>query len=301
MIPVIFGISGTILSEEETNFFTQNEPYGFILFKRNCESANQIIALTESLRNLFPERDELKIFIDQEGGRVARVKPPIIDNEYPSAEELASSGPNAADAVFKNYQFLMKDLINIGINATCAPVVDLRFEGADDIIGDRSFGSDPEIVAKLAMSAIDGIEHVGGNAVIKHIPGHGRATCDSHLALPVVKASLEDLENTDFKAFKLVGDHCNYAMTAHIVYEALDPDLPATLSKDVIDYIRQEIGFTGTLMSDDISMKALRGDLGDLAVSALNAGCDLVLHCNGNMQEMIAIAEALLGRVDDQV
>lgn len=293
MIPVIFGISGAELSQEEINFFKNNEPYGFILFKRNCESADQIKALTKSLKGLFPERQGgVDIFIDQEGGRVARIKPPIIDTIYPPVAELASMR-NAPEATFENYKSLMKDLIDLGINVTCAPVVDLRFDGAHDVIGGRSFGSDPEFVANMARHAIDGIEFAGGMAVIKHMPGHGRAMCDSHESLPVVSASLEELERTDFRAFKLVGNHSKYAMTAHVLYEAIDSELPATLSKRVIDYIRQEIGFTGTLMGDDISMKALSGNIGELAVESLSAGCNLVLHCNGNMEEMKIIAEAL--------
>jgi len=293
MKPIIFGLTGTALSEEERVFFESHKPYGFILFKRNLESREQIISLIKDLKTIAP-----KIFIDQEGGRVARIKPPINDKLYPPVAEfgalaLSESLEVAEDAVRDNYRQLMADLLELGINITCTPVVDLHFAGAHNVIGDRSFSSDPKIVSALSIATLEGLRQGGGDGVIKHIPGHGRSSCDSHLDLPIVTASLEELEQTDFAAFKPLSKLATYAMTAHILYTALDPDLPATLSKTVIAYIRNEIGFTGTLMTDDLSMKALKGDFAYLTRTSLEAGCDLVLHCNGNMEEMIQIAGAI--------
>lgn len=293
MKPIIFGLAGTTLSEAERIFFKTQKPYGFILFKRNLESREQINALVEDLKTIAD-----KIFIDQEGGRVARIKPPINDKLYPPASDFGalalSDGLKVAeDAVRDNYQELMGDLMELGINVTCAPVVDIHFEGAHDVIGDRAFSADAAIVSALSIATLEGLKKAGGEGVIKHIPGHGRSKCDSHLDLPIVDASLTELEQTDFAAFKPLAKLATYAMTAHIIYTALDPDLPATLSKTVVDYIRNEIGFTGTLMTDDLSMKALKGDFAYLAKTSLEAGCDLVLHCNGNMEEMIQIAGAI--------
>lgn len=297
MKSLIFGLSGLTLSEEEKDFFLTNEPHGFILFSRNCETREQIIELTASLRSLFPDRKDLRIFVDQEGGRVARIKPPIASKLYPSAKTFSEieNAKIAYLSVLNNYNELMEELISLGIDSTCAPVVDLFFEGSDDIVGDRSFGSDPVKVSHLAKAAVHGIEEVGGHAVIKHIPGHGRAKCDSHFLLPIVSSSLEELSATDFEAFRLIPSRIDsYAMTAHIIYEALDPNNPATLSKTVIDYIRRDIRFFGKIMTDDISMKALSGsgNLSQITQKALNAGCDLILHCNGNMDEMREVAYA---------
>jgi beta-glucosidase-like glycosyl hydrolase len=199
----------------------------------------------------------------------------------------------AVDLVYENYKNLTSELVGLGIGGTCSPVVDLSFEGAHDIIGDRSFGSDPNIVSSLVLSAIKGIRDAGGVEVIKHIPGHGRATCDSHFELPRIESALEELELSDFMAFKLIAQSAQYAMTAHIIYRALDDNLPATLSSKVIKYIRNQISFKGMLMTDDISMQALSGDLAALSNKALEAGCDIVLHCNGIMSEMSAIAESI--------
>jgi len=296
MKPIIFGIQGTSLSDDEISFFTNHRPYGFILFSRNCASKDQILALTESIGNLFSNR-KVPIFIDQEGGRVARIRPPIASKEYPPAKVfgLLAQGEGletAKIATYHNYYDLMTELLSLGITATCAPVADLCFEGADLIIGDRSFGSGSYLVSELCEAALKGIENAGGQGVIKHIPGHGRASCDSHKALPRVDSSIAELELTDFRVFQLLANRAKIAMTAHIVYSALD-DKPATLSKIVIDYIRTKIGFTGILMTDDLSMKALNGDLGDLAITALASGCDIVLHCNGDMAEMVKIASAI--------
>lgn len=296
MKPLVFGLSGLTLSEEERKFFQEQKPYGFILFTRNCDSKEQIIKLTTSLRNLFPDNKDLRIMIDQEGGRVARLKAPILSRNYPSASYFTRKSDDriVKKEVFYNYYDMMEELVALGINTNCAPVVDLFFEDASDIIGDRSFGSNPEIVASLAGFVLNSMKVTGGAGIIKHIPGHGRATCDSHFELPVVKASLEELEETDFKVFSLISKNldADLAMTAHIIYEALDPQNPATLSKIVIDYIRKKIGFSGKIITDDISMKALSGKLSERTKAAFEAGCDIVLHCNGNMEEMIEIARS---------
>lgn len=296
MISAIFGIKGLSLSDGEVSFFKKYEPYGFILFARNCQSKEQIQALTQSLHSMFPERD-IPILIDQEGGRVARIKPPISYKKFPAAYSFTliqqEYGLEAAkSAVYENYRELMQELIELGINVTCAPVADLLIDGAHSIIGDRSFGSDPHIVAELCLSALEGIESVGGNGVIKHIPGHGRALCDSHHDLPIVSTALDVLKETDFKPFQLIGNKAKFAMTAHVVYSDIDYQ-PATLSPLLIQHIRNDIGFTGCLMTDDLSMKALKGDLGNLARIALESGCNIALHCNGDMEEMLLIAQSL--------
>lgn len=297
MIPAIFGIKGLSLSEEEVNFFKHYNPYGIILFSRNCESKEQIQKLTYAIRNITPDK-HINILIDQEGGRVARIKPPISSKLFPTANSFGIIQQNngleiAKEAVYQNYKELMQELMDLGINITCAPVADLLIDGADSIIGDRSFSNDPYIVSELCVSALDGIESVGGDGVIKHIPGHGRALCDSHHELPFVNTALNILENTDFKSFQLLSNKAKYAMTAHVVYTELDKEQPATLSSKVIQYIRKNIGFTGCLMTDDLSMKALQGDLAYLAIKSLESGCDIVLHCNGEMSEMVSIAQSI--------
>ncbi|MES2215637.1 MAG: beta-N-acetylhexosaminidase [Pseudomonadota bacterium] len=288
MKPIIFGLQGPTLLPEEIEFFKKHQPYGFILFRRNIESREQVQALTRSLHELFLDR-AIEILIDQEGGRVARIKPPIASKLYPAAASFSRmEADQGLNEVYENYKALMSELKELGITVTCAPVADLFFDEADEVIGDRSFGRDPTIVSEFCTSSLEGIEAAGGHGVIKHIPGHGRASCDSHHDLPIIETSLEELEQTDFLAFKLLCQNASvkYAMTAHIVYNALDALNPATLSKPVITYIREHLGFTGLLMTDDMSMKALRGDLDHLSRQALEAGCDLILHCNGNMEEM---------------
>jgi len=292
--PLIFGLKELALSSQEREFFLKTNPFGFILFKRNCATREQITALTSSLKALFPER-KVEIFIDQEGGRVARIKPPIASREYPAPRYFAQLYKDqgqeiATKALYANYYELMRELVGLGITSTCAPLADLLFEGADQVIGDRSFGSDPKIVSELCKVTLKALQEAGGMGLLKHIPGHGRATCDSHKELPTLSTSLEDLESTDFLAFKLIAPYAKYAMTAHIKFDALDSLAPVTLSKPAVDYIRHKIGFKGLLMTDDMSMKALNGDIGELSALALEAGCDLILHCNGEMDEMKKIA-----------
>ncbi|HYL32270.1 MAG TPA: beta-N-acetylhexosaminidase [Stellaceae bacterium] len=286
----IFGCAGLALSEAERDFFRSANPLGFILFQRNCADPDQVRALVGSLRDCV-SAPEAPILIDQEGGRVARLKPPHW-REYPAAGTLAAaSAPR--DATFLASRLIAHDLASLGITVDCAPVLDLAVAGADPIIGDRAYGTTPAKVADLGRTACDGLLAGGVLPVIKHIPGHGRATVDSHKALPTVTTGVSELTETDFAPFRALND-MPWAMTAHIVYQALDPDRPATLSRRLIgETIRTSIGFDGVLISDDLSMAALPGTLAERAKGALEAGCDVVLHCNGDPVEMTAIAGSI--------
>lgn len=279
----ILGISSFVLTTEEISLFREYKPYGIILFKRNCDTEQQLKELIHSIKQLSPES---KILIDQEGGRVARLKKPNFI-EFPAANTL-----NTQEKSYDNYFIMGGYLKSLGIDMNCAPVADLYYPYADNIIGDRSFGEDALTVAKLALSAAEGLNDSGILPVIKHIPGHGRALVDSHLDLPVIDTDLATLEETDFAVFKQL-NHLPIAMTAHIIYKALDPELPITLSKTAIKYIRDKIGFKGLLITDDLNMKALKGNLVDLAKQSINAGCDFVCHCNGNINEMRALLSVL--------
>lgn len=291
--PVIYGLAGTELSEEEKVFFSKNGCVGFILFARNIVDKVQLRALTDSLRELMG--GEVLILIDQEGGRVARMAEPHWKC-YPNGEFFARIYENdpelAKKAVFDNFVEIAVDLVEVGINVDCAPVLDLLFEETHEVIGDRAYGSKPVQVADLGRKVCEGLLSKGVYPVIKHIPGHGRAVCDSHLELPRVDVSLEELQKTDFAPFKALNDQ-KFAMTAHILYEALDVNNCATVSPKIIELIREEIGFKNILMSDDLSMQALKGNFGERTQAVLAAGCDLVLHCNGKMAEMLEINVAL--------
>ncbi|MFZ5791824.1 MAG: beta-N-acetylhexosaminidase [Pseudomonadota bacterium] len=292
--PTILGCAGTRLSAEERAFFTRANPLGFILFARNCETPGQIRALVAELRSAVGRADA-PVLIDQEGGRVARLKPPQWRAAAPAGRfgELAARNPHAAiEAVRLNSYLIARELAALGIDVDCAPVLDLRFPGAHEVIGDRAFGAAPQGVAELGRAACEGFLAGGVLPVIKHVPGHGRAMVDSHHELPIVTAARAELEATDFEPFRLLAD-MPWAMTAHVRYTAIDPSLPATLSPVVIrEVIRGHIGFDGLLLCDDLSMRALKGDLGQLARQALAAGCDIALHCNGNMKEMTAVVAA---------
>lgn len=295
MIPAILGCSGPVLTDRERAFFAKVKPAGFILFARNVETREQVAALTSDLKKTVG-RHKVPILIDQEGGRVQRMAPPNW-RSYPAMKvfgDMALENPTlAASALRLNCRLLADDLRRVGITVNCLPLLDVPQEEADPIIGDRAFSGNPLLVAALGRIAVDALKEGGVQPVIKHIPGHGRALVDSHEALPVVGASVEELEQTDFEPFKAVKDAA-FAMTAHIVYSDIDPDQPATLSRIVISrIIRMKLGFTGLLMTDDLSMKALSGDIGELAKASLKAGCDLALHCNGDMDEMKAIAKEL--------
>jgi beta-N-acetylhexosaminidase len=288
----IYGCAGTSLSATERDFFRQTRPWGFILFARNISEPAQVIALVEELRETVNDA-KAPVLIDQEGGRVARLKPPHWRNRPPAGRfgTLYTDNPEAArEAVYLNARLIAHDLASLGINVDCLPVLDVPVPGAHDIIGDRAFAADPGTIIALGRSQIEGLMDGGVLPVMKHIPGHGRAESDSHLALPRVSAEAEVLSASDFVTFRSL-DQCPIAMTAHVVYESIDPQRPATTSPKVIrDVIRGEIGFEGLLMSDDLSMKALDGPLSVRARQAQFAGCDLVLHCNGDMEEMRDVA-----------
>ncbi len=289
---VIFGCAGLSLADAEREFFRRTNPAGFILFQRNCASPDQIRALTAELRacvgRLAP------ILIDQEGGRVQRLKPPTW-RAAPAAEIFAVLAARdiaaARRAVWVNARLIAADLSALGIDVDCAPVLDVPIPGAHDVIGDRAFGTNIEVIAELGRAMCEGLMAGGVLPVIKHIPGHGRALADSHFSCPVVTASSESLAAQDLPPFQALAD-MPFAMTAHVIYTAWD-DRVATLSVKIIDtIIRDAIGFDGVLMSDDLSMKALGGSFTERTRDALAAGCDLVLHCNGVMEEMVEIAAA---------
>jgi len=293
--PVVYGCAGEELNEEEISFFEHNRPLGLILFTRNCKSEIQIKSLIEHFKEVTGNPNAL-ILIDMEGGRVARLKAPLWP-EFPPASHFMNMAINegldkAGKAVNRNYAQMAAVLSNLGINVNCAPVCDLLFDDAHDIIGDRAFGKNPDMAASLAEQVCAGLKSGGVWPVIKHIPGHGRASLDSHEALPIVTSSFDELDATDFEVFRKLSDAA-FGMTAHILYTALDAEFPATLSPTIIEIIRNHIGFTGILFSDDISMKALNGNLDSLSAQALNAGCDIVLHCNGKMEEMLSVAKGV--------
>lgn len=290
---LILGASGTALTADEIAFYRDERPWGFILFARNIEDAPQVRDLVAAMRDCAGWADA-PVFIDQEGGRVQRLRPPLAPN-YPTGSALGAlyrgdreAGLRAAWLMSRLHAF---DLLKLGVTADCLPVLDVPVEGAHDVIGDRAYGKEPDLVAAMGRAAMDGLQAGGVLPVIKHIPGHGRAFADSHHNLPVVEASLEELRAHDFPPFKALAD-APMAMTAHVVYTAIDPDAPATTSRKAIDdIIRGEIGFDGLLMSDDVSMKALSGDFAARTDAILAAGCDVVLHCNGLMDEMRAVAD----------
>ena len=284
-----------MLGSSERDFFRDADPLGFIVFARNCETPEQLKALTSDLRDAVG-RDDAPVLIDQEGGRVARLRPPHW-RKAPAAEMFGAAyeidPARALQATRANATLMGRELLAHGIDVDCAPLLDLRFAGASDVIGDRALSGNPEIVAALGRAVCDGLLNADVLAVIKHLPGHGRGAVDSHFALPVVDTPRAELATSDFAPFKALAD-APLGMTAHIVYSDIDPDLPATMSKKLIDdVIRGEIGFDGFLICDDVSMEALDGDLEQRAAAAVAAGCDVALHCNGKLGEMQAIAAQL--------
>jgi len=290
----IYGIEGFALKDDERAFLRDAEPAGMIIFRRNCEDADQLLRLTDSLRELTG-RGDLPILIDQEGGRVARMRPPAWP-AFPAAERFArlyEAAPSSAiEAVRSNARALGLMLRACGINVNCLPLLDVRQEGATDIIGDRALGSNPMQVAALGRAVLDGMASAGVVGVVKHMPGHGRALVDSHKELPIVTADAEELE-IDLEPFERLA-WAPMGMTAHVVYTAWDAERPASLSPTVIhDIIRGRIGFDGWLMSDDLGMEALAGDFASRAAGVVAAGCDVALHCSGKMEEMVAVASAV--------
>jgi len=293
----IFGLAGLTLSNAERAFFSAQRPVGYILFARNVEKPAQLAALVKELRSLTPGHNPV-VLIDQEGGRVQRLKPPYWRFAPTGAAFGALYAKNAAAgiaALRTNMRLIGTELADLGIDVDCAPLLDVPVPGAHDVIGDRAFATDPDVVAALAPVAAEGLIDAGVVPVIKHIPGHGRATADSHKDLPVVDADLATLRATDFKPYaawaKLMPPPLAFAMTAHVVYTAIDAKTPATQSKKMFDdIIRGELAFDGLVMSDDLSMAALTGPYDERAAKSLDAGCDVVLHCNGDMAEMEAVA-----------
>ena len=292
----ITGLSGETLTADEAGFLRSAAPAGVILFSRNCVGPEQIRRLVGDARDAAGQGDDLLVLIDQEGGRVQRLRPPL-GRALPSADAYAclygDDAEAATDAAFLAARLLAEDLRKLGINTNCAPVLDVPVAGAHDIIGDRAYGRAPGQVARLGRAVADGFMAGGVLPVIKHIPGHGRATADSHLALPAVDTPRDVLEATDFAPFKALAD-MPAAMTAHVVFTAVDPHAPASTSRRVTEeVIRGTIGFDGLLMSDDLCMKALTGPVGERASAVLAAGSDLALHCSGDLAEMEAVAAAV--------
>ncbi|GEO14484.1 beta-N-acetylhexosaminidase [Microvirga aerophila] len=290
----IAGCSSQELTPDEIAFFREANPWGFILFRRNIDNPAQVKALCDALRDTVGRADA-PILIDQEGGRVQRMGPPHWPKYPPgrSYGQVHSNDPLVQREIARlGARLIAHDLRSVGITVDCLPVLDVPSSGSHDIIGDRAYGKTAEQVAVLGRAAAEGLLAGGVLPVIKHMPGHGRAGADSHLSLPVVDASREALETHDFKPFRMLTD-MPLAMTAHVVYTAIDPERPATTSPTVIhDIIRGHIGYQGLVMSDDLSMEALSGSLRERAEAAFAAGCDVGLHCNGKMEEMSAVAEA---------
>ncbi len=288
----ILGCAGPELSRNERDFFREVKPWGFILFKRNLETPDQVRKLTDALRDTV-DRADAPILIDQEGGRVQRLGPPNWP-KYPPGRAYGDSDKNdplmRREMTRLGARLMAHDLKKLGINVDCVPVLDVPQEGASDVIGDRAYALQPDLVASLGRAAAEGMMAGGVLPVMKHMPGHGRGGVDSHLQLPVVETDRETLEAIDFKPFRVNSD-LPMGMTAHVVYTAVDPKRPATISKKMIGLIRDDIGFDGLLMSDDISMKALGGGFAERSKAALRAGCDVVLHCNGDMDEMKSVVD----------
>jgi len=288
----ISGISATNLSDAEREFIRSERPWGFILFKRNIETPEQVTILVRELRNTLGEPDA-PVLIDQEGGRVQRLGPPHWPAYPPGAvfgalyDVEPALGLNAARI---SARLIAADLIDLGVTVDCLPLADVPVPGADAVIGNRAYGTEPGKVAAIARAVTEGLEQGGVLPVLKHIPGHGRATADTHFRLPEVDTSKKELERTDFAAFQPLAD-LPMAMTAHVVFSALDPAHPATTSATIIEQvIRGVIGFQGLLMSDDVSMNALAGSIAERTRAIVGAGCDMVLHCNGNLDEMREVA-----------
>lgn len=299
-LAAIFSVSGPGLSKDEIRFFSESNPLGFILFARNCIDPKQVSALNASLKESVGR--ECPILIDQEGGRVQRLKPPHW-RQYPPMKTFGDTARTDMEQALDSLRFstlqLGEELHDAGFNVDCTPVLDVLTPQTHDVIGDRSFSSDPAIVARLGLSVCRNLLAAGITPIIKHIPGHGRSTLDSHLDLPVVKASLAELES-DFLPFRNLASSdvapALWGMTAHIIFTAIDTEKPVTLSEPGIQgIIRESLGFEGFLLGDDLDMKALDkyGDLGQKAVLSLQAGCDAALYCAGKLQDMKKIAESV--------
>lgn len=284
----ILDADGLRLSAEEKAFFRDADPYGFILFARNIEDRDQVLALTDELREAVGR--DAPILIDQEGGRVQRLRPPLARQWEPPLDFARRAGEHATQAMYMRYLITALELRGFGIDVNCAPMVDVPRAQTHEFLTNRCYGTTPSEAASLGRAVAMGLMAGGVLPVVKHIPGHGLATADSHHDLPVVSAPAEELDRVDFAPFKVLND-LPMAMTAHVVYEAYD-SLPATLSHRMIQVIRNDIGFDGLLMTDDVSMKALSGSYADITTASLDAGCDVVLLCNATLAERQQVAEA---------
>ena len=284
----IFGCAGLTLAREEAALFRAFDPFGFILFARNIESPDQLRRLTAQLRDCLGR--DAPILVDQEGGRVQRLRSPYWREWTPPLDFVTAAGQNAERALSLRYQIIARELAAVGIDANCAPVADLITNATHPFLKNRCYGSDPHQVSALARAVAQGLLDGGCLPVVKHMPGHGRSAIDTHHALPSVDASRQALETSDFATFKALND-LPMAMTAHLVFTAYDT-LPATQSKVMVDVIRSKIGFGGLLMTDDLNMQALSGNLAERTAAAMAAGCDLALHCNGDLAEMQQVASA---------
>ncbi|NQV99606.1 MAG: beta-N-acetylhexosaminidase [Rhodospirillales bacterium] len=291
---VIFGCEGPQITETEKSFFESADPLGFILFARNCETPDQVKNLVAQLRQSVG-RPDAPVLIDQEGGRVQRLTPPHWRKAM-SARSLvqaveANDPGRVAEAVRLNARLLAHELSALGITVNCLPVLDIPQPGSHDVIGDRAFGGGTAQTVRLGQAVCEGLLQGGVLPVMKHIPGHGRAMADSHTSLDIVTASRDQLEAVDFAPFRALND-TPWAMTAHLIYNVLDRDNPATHSSMILrGLIRKDFGYAGVLLSDDVSMNALSGTIGERAARAISAGCDIVLHCNGKMEEMREVAD----------
>lgn len=288
----ITGVSGTELTAAEREFIRAERPWGFILFKRNIATPAQVAALVAELR-VVANAPDAPVLIDQEGGRVQRLGPPHWP-VYPPGSVFANlydrDSALGLTAARLSARLIAADLADLGINVDCLPLADVPVPGADAVIGNRAYGTEPGKVAAIARAVTEGLEQGGVLPVLKHIPGHGRATADTHFKLPTVDTPGDELERTDFAAFKPLAN-LPMAMTAHVVFSAVDPAHPATTSATMIaQVIRGAIGFQGLLMSDDVSMNALAGSIADRTRALFAAGCDIALHCNGNIEEMREVA-----------
>ncbi|MEM9138411.1 MAG: beta-N-acetylhexosaminidase [Pseudomonadota bacterium] len=287
----IFGLSGPALLPQEAAFFREVAPWGFILFARNISDPEQVSRLTADLRASVGR--DAPILIDQEGGRVLRLGPPHWRRWQPVMGRFDGADEDAAlEAARLRYRIIADELRAVGVDVNCAPVLDVLAPEGHDVIGNRALGREPGAVSRRGQAVAEGLLAGGVLPVIKHIPGHGRATVDSHLHLPRVQTGRTELERVDFAPFRAMAHHA-LAMTGHVVFEAIDPEQCATLSPVVIDLIRNEIGFDGLLMTDDLSMSALDGSMTSRTEGALAAGCDMILHCNGRMDEMKEVAGSL--------
>lgn len=284
----ILDAEGLRLTPDEKAFFRQADPFGFILFARNIDTPDQVRALCAELRDAVG-RDAV-ITIDQEGGRVQRLRAPVWREWLPALDHVTAAGDQAARAMYLRFRIIADELRALGIDSNCAPLADIACAETHPFLHNRCYGTDAAGVTTIARAVADGLLDGGVLPVLKHIPGHGRATADSHLDLPHVAAPLDDLQQSDFAPFKALND-LPMAMTAHLVYDAVDT-APATLSAPMMRLIRDDIGYDGLVMTDDISMKALKGDLAQISRDALAAGCDVILLCNGTLEERRAVAEA---------